>query len=203
MAADRYSLEKNYLLINEENCNLDDALLEYSSVRHDLFALLQPRPKPSFAAASTKGVNGQRERTPPPTIKESQGKGHKKGDKKGTSKGESNNHWMNNWDKSWFTQETNMVRLTTDHAPRNTRSHGHRAQKADAYRAGCGLEPIRRNQASQSLRGALLFAGWCVVCNRVLQRSFPLESSLDSSARRNPTAFSTLRTSPQKTLNVM
>ena len=59
--------------------------------------------------------------------------------------------------------------------PRETHAAMHtKHRRADAHRAGCGLEPIQRNQVSRSLRGALRFAGWCVVCNRVLQWSFPL-----------------------------
>ena len=86
MAADRHLLETFYQLVNEENWNLNDAQHEYSSVRHDMVAVLHPRPKPSSAAASRKGrKRTARERTPPPTTKESKGKGKKRS--KATKKG--------------------------------------------------------------------------------------------------------------------
>ena len=66
MSADRHLMGKIYQIVKEENWNLDDALHEYTSVRHDMVAVLQPRPRPSSAAAQTKGGKGQRERTPPP-----------------------------------------------------------------------------------------------------------------------------------------
>ena len=76
MSADRLLMEKNCQLVNEENRNLDDALHEHSSVRHDVVAVLQPRPRPSSAAAPMKGGQGQRERTCHNAKKD------KKGDKK-------------------------------------------------------------------------------------------------------------------------
>ena len=86
VAPDRHLLEQNFQLVNEETWNLDNALHEYSSVRHDMVAVLQPRPKPSSAAASTKRrKRTARERTPPPTTKESKDKGKKRS--KATKKG--------------------------------------------------------------------------------------------------------------------
>ena len=41
MSADRLLMEKIDQLVNEENWNLDDALHEYSTVRHDMVAILQ------------------------------------------------------------------------------------------------------------------------------------------------------------------
>ena len=45
-----------------------------------------------------------------------------------------------------------LIRLAKDHAPRNTRSMDTKHRRADAYRAGCSLKPVRCNQASRSLR---------------------------------------------------
>ena len=89
MSADRHLMEKIYQLVNEENWNLDDALHKYSTVRLDMVAVLQPRPRPSSAAAPMKGGKGQRERTPPPQRRESKGKSDRKGDKKGEGEGKS------------------------------------------------------------------------------------------------------------------
>ena len=46
MSADRLLMAKIYQLVNEEDWNLDDALHEYSNVRHDMVAVLQPRSMP-------------------------------------------------------------------------------------------------------------------------------------------------------------
>ena len=46
MSADRLLMAKIYQFVNKENWNLDDALHE-SNVRHDMVAVLQPRPRPS------------------------------------------------------------------------------------------------------------------------------------------------------------
>ena len=58
VSADRLLMEKIYLLVSEEHWNLDDALHKYSNVRHDMVAMLQPRPRQSPSAAPVKG--GQR-----------------------------------------------------------------------------------------------------------------------------------------------
>ena len=55
MAADRHLLETFYQLVNEENWNLNDAQHEYSSVRHDMVAVSQPRPKPTTKESKGKG----------------------------------------------------------------------------------------------------------------------------------------------------
>ena len=47
MSADRLLTAKIYQLVNEEDWNLDGALHEYSNVRHDMVAVLQPRSMPS------------------------------------------------------------------------------------------------------------------------------------------------------------
>ena len=108
MSADRLLMEKIFQLVNEENWNLDDALHEYSSVRHDMVAVLQPRPRPNSAAVPMKRREGQRERTPPPQRREAKDKSDKKGHKRGDGKGkaEGKNRLMDNWDKSLFTQGT-------------------------------------------------------------------------------------------------
>ena len=82
MSADRLLMEKIYQLANKENWNLDDALHEYSTVRHDMVAILQPRPRTSSPVAPMKGGKGQRERTPPPQRRESKRKSDRKEDKK-------------------------------------------------------------------------------------------------------------------------
>ena len=46
MSADRLLMAKIYQFVNKENWNLDDALHE-TNVRHDMVAVLQPRPRPS------------------------------------------------------------------------------------------------------------------------------------------------------------
>ena len=106
ISADRHLMEKIYQLVNEENWIFDDALHEYSTVRHDMVAVLQPRPWPSSAAAPMKGGKGHRKRTPPPQRRESKEKSDRKGDKKGEGKGKSEgkNRLMEYWDKSRFTQ---------------------------------------------------------------------------------------------------
>ena len=48
-------MEKIYQLVKEEKWNLDDALHEYSTVRHDMVAVLQPRPRQSPSAAPVRG----------------------------------------------------------------------------------------------------------------------------------------------------
>ena len=82
-------------------------------------------------------------------------------------------------------------------------------RRADAHRVCCGLEPIRGNRASGSLRSASLFAGGVFFAtvfssgqSLCVSHCFRSESSLGSSRRgpnqSTPTAFSTLRTSPTK-----
>ena len=100
MCADRLLMEKNCQRIVEENWNLDDALHEYSTVRHDVVAILRPRPRISSAAAPM--------RTPPPLRRESKGKSDRKGVKKGEAKAKAKARtagWTTGH-KSWFTQGT-------------------------------------------------------------------------------------------------
>ena len=101
MSADLLLMEKIYQVVNEENWNLHDAH-EYSTVRRDRVAVLQPRPGPSSATPPMKGGKGQRERTQPPQRRESKGTSDRKGDKKGEGKGKSEgkNCLMEYWDKS-------------------------------------------------------------------------------------------------------
>ena len=106
MAADRLLMDKNYQLVNEENCNLDDALHEYSSVRHYMVAALQPRPKSFLAAATTKEEKESESGRRHFHARRQKAKGDKKCDKKGDSKGEGKNRSLDNWDQSWFTQGT-------------------------------------------------------------------------------------------------
>ena len=87
MSADRLLMETICQLVNEENWNLDDALHEYSNVRHDMVAVLQPRPRQSPSAAPVRGGKRQREWTPPPQRGESKGKGDRGGAEKEEGKG--------------------------------------------------------------------------------------------------------------------
>ena len=108
MAADRYLMEKTTNSSMMRIGTTTKRCIESSSVRHDMVAVLQPRPGPNPSAAPMKGGKGQRERTPPPQGKTSKGKCDRKGDKKeeGEGKSEGKNQWMNNWDRSCFTHDT-------------------------------------------------------------------------------------------------
>ena len=52
MSADRHLMGKIYQIVKEENWNLDDALHEYTSVRHDMVAVLQPSPRPKLCRST-------------------------------------------------------------------------------------------------------------------------------------------------------
>ena len=89
MSADRLLMENIHQLVNEEHWNLDGALHEHSNVRHDMVAVMQPRPRQRRSAALVRGGKRQREWTPPPQRGESKRKGDRKGVKEeGKGKGE-------------------------------------------------------------------------------------------------------------------
>ena len=106
ISADRLLMETICQLVNEENWNLDDALHEYSNVRHDMVAVLQPRPRQSPSAAPVRGGKRQREWTPPPQRGESKGKGDRRGAEKEEGKGKGNNWFMERCEESWFLEKT-------------------------------------------------------------------------------------------------
>ena len=101
MSADRLLMENIQQLVNEENWNLDGALHEHSNVRHDMVAVMQPRPRQRPSAALVRGGKRQREWTPPPQRGESKRKDDRKGVKEeGKGKGEGKNWLMENWEMS-------------------------------------------------------------------------------------------------------